>query len=106
MQIETRTCKSDPSKKARGSTAPGCSVLTRGVVALGFVTLGFRSRRLSQNCLAFAGREAQYEALKGRAINLQQFCKLLASALGRLHRQRQQEIKRLGATPSSPQSDC
>lgn len=36
-----------------------------------------------QNCIAFAGREAQYEALEGEAINLEQFCKLLASTLGR-----------------------
>jgi bla regulator protein BlaR1 len=37
----------------------------------------------SQNCMAFAGPEAQYEALEGEAITLEQFCRLLASALGR-----------------------
>ncbi len=36
-----------------------------------------------QNCMAFAGPEAQYEALQGEAINLEQFCQLLASTLGR-----------------------
>ncbi len=38
---------------------------------------------LGQNCIAFAGREAHYEALEGEAINLEQFCQLLASTLGR-----------------------
>lgn len=37
----------------------------------------------SQNCMAFAGPEAQYEALEGEAINLEQFCQLLAGPLGR-----------------------
>lgn len=37
----------------------------------------------SQKCMAFAGREAQYEALQGEAISLEQFCQLLAGPLGR-----------------------
>jgi uncharacterized protein (TIGR03435 family) len=37
----------------------------------------------SQICMAFAGPEAQYEALEGEAINLEQFCRLLAGPLGR-----------------------
>jgi uncharacterized protein (TIGR03435 family) len=37
----------------------------------------------AQNCMAFAGREAQYEALEGEAISLEQFCRLLAAPLGR-----------------------
>ena len=37
----------------------------------------------SQNCIVFAGRETQYEALQGEAINLEEFCRLLAFPLGR-----------------------
>ena len=36
-----------------------------------------------QNCMAFAGPEAQYQALEGEAIHLEQFCHLLAGPLGR-----------------------
>lgn len=38
---------------------------------------------LNQRCMAFSGREAQYEALQGEAITLEQFCSLLAGPLGR-----------------------
>ena len=37
----------------------------------------------SQNCMAFAGREAQYEALEAEGISLEQFSRLLAAPLGR-----------------------
>lgn len=36
-----------------------------------------------QNCMAGAGREVHYEALRGEATNLEQFCRLVSGALGR-----------------------